>query len=85
MIEEQIVGKWKWHSVSYDFRGDGTYDYRNSETGLQASGRYAITGENTMMFFIKGPSETRFSFTNDSFIQYPEGGGSFAFTRLSNG
>ena len=74
MVEEQIVGKWKWYTVSYDFRSDGTYDYFNSDSGVRTSGRYAILSDGEITFFVNGPVRSRFSLQGNKLTLIPEGG-----------
>lgn len=56
MIEKQIVGKWKWYSITYDFYGDGTYDYVNVDSGVRNSGTYSVSG-NIITFLIGSAAE----------------------------
>ena len=69
--EEQIVGIWKWHTLTYNFRSDGTYDYENSSSGFRTSGRYAIEGDE-IIFIINSPVKIKFSFQNDNLKLYHE-------------
>lgn len=79
---EQIVGKWKWWTVIYDFHSDGTYDYTNTDSGVKASGRYAVSGDE-LTFFIYSPTKSKFSLQDDKLTLYPEGGNPATFLRYN--
>lgn len=51
MIEEKIVGKWRWDTITYDFHRDGTYDYANTSSGARTNGRYSING-NILTYYV---------------------------------
>ena len=81
MVEEQIVGKWTWHTVTYDFRSDGTYDYINTGSGVRTNGRYAFLEDGVITFFIGSAVESKYSLQGDKLTFYPEGGNSVTFSR----
>ncbi|MDR0294204.1 MAG: hypothetical protein LBH95_08650 [Oscillospiraceae bacterium] len=82
MIEEQIVGKWKWYTITYNFRSDGTYDYENTDSGIKTNGRYAISGEE-LIFFINSPVRSKFSLEGDILTIYPKEGNTATFMRMT--
>jgi hypothetical protein len=82
MIEEQIVGKWKWYTVTYDFRSDGTYDYVNTDSGVNTSGRYAFLDDGYITFFINSAVRSKFSLQGDNLTIYPEGVNPATFARV---
>ena len=82
MVEEEIVGKWKWYALMYDFRSDGTYDYVNEDSGVRTAGRYAIFEEGVITFFINSAIKSKFSLQGDELTFYPEGGNPATFSRV---
>ena len=84
MVEEQIVGKWNWYNITYDFHRDGTYDYVNTDSGVRTNGRYCIEG-NIIKFFIGGVVTSEFSLIGDKLElapRTPQRGDFVTFTRV---
>ena len=84
MIEEQIVGKWKWNTITYDFRSDGTYEYFNTASGVRTNGRYAIN-DDIITFFIASAVTSKISIHGNELALTPltpERGNRNIFTRV---
>jgi len=72
-MEEEIVGKWQWDTVSYEFHREGTYNYVNTYSGIRTNGRYTISGD-TITFFVNGTARSaRFSLNGSRFTLYHHG------------
>ena len=80
-MEEQIVGKWRWETATYEFHRDGTYDYINTYSGVRNSGRYAVEG-NILTFSVGSKSEISISGNSLYFTPVaPQRGTMVVFTR----
>jgi hypothetical protein len=55
MTNNSIAGKWKWHTVTYEFFNDGTYRYVNTGSGVVTNSKYAVSG-NILIFTEMGCS-----------------------------
>jgi len=88
MIEEKIVGKWRWDTITYDFRKDGTYDYVNTSSMVRTNGRYCIDG-NVLTYYVNngGIASSEFSLSGNRLTLTPTANNpnrnSCAFTRVS--
>ena len=70
MVEEQIVGKWNFQTITYGFHSDGTFYFVDTESGDRVDGRYCIEGEN-IKFFANSTVSATTAKSQQAFTPYP--------------
>jgi len=60
-----LIGKWRWTTVTYEFRYNGTYSYINTDSGKQVDGNYMVSDGNKVSFLGVGTFD-RFVIQGDS-------------------
>ena len=68
-MNDSIVGKWRWDTITYEFFKDGTYSYVNTGTGVRNSGNYMVLGN--ILSFPQMGSSTRISLQGNSLVYDP--------------